>query len=421
MNEEFLSLRVDTMNTLKLINITEQSSSADGVYHLAYYHPPKAGEQDQISKYLLDFEDGQEPQTTQWIRLAALLVSQSLSFDVIVRPVSQNEFNAKKPSSLEKLCIAISRKSGAKYQRNRLQRTKSANRADFNRPGELVNGCADSYTFGDEYSVGVSEVLVVDDFLVNEATLAAITTSVHEKLPKAKVLFFALGRIEENEQNSHLDARYFTSTTSPMPADLKPAKGNRTKVVPHVPRHPARKALPVTSPSVHPSLRIQSPHHQGVDKKEGVALRRVGVGGALLISAFGLLLVSGGYVLLANRRPINSENFYQVPALTVVRTDAPVVEDAVKPVVSDGGRRFTEPDLPAGIITVPSVGLRAEHYIDSKILKIKVRNGEKVYIVKKVSSSTGPRWMQIRTKSGKVGWVWASVVRVVRPRILAAR
>ena len=412
------------MNTLKLINITEQYPTADGVYHLAYYHPPKSGEQDQISKYLLDFEDGQEPQTTQWIRLAALLVSQSLSFDIIVRPVSTNEFSAKKPSSLEKLCIAISRKSGAKYQRSRLQKTKGSFRADFNRPADLTNICPDTYVFSDEYTTAVSQVLVVDDFVVNEATLTSIASSIRAKLPHVKVLFFALGRIEENHQNSHLDARYFTSTTSPMPSDIEPAQQVRRRSPGRATRQAVRAAHVTVSPPVRqpaPALPIAS--FQGIGPKEHGPGKRTGLGSAILISALGLLFVSGGYVLLANRRPIN-DNFYQVPALTVSGTEAPTVAEPVKP----SGRTTiapraseAEPGLPVGVITVPSVGLRAEHYIDSKILKVKVRSGERVYIVKKVSSSTGPRWMQIRTKSGKVGWVWASVVREIRQRILAAR
>ncbi len=404
------------MSTLKLINITDQFPQADGVYHLAYYHPPKAGEQDQISKYLLDFEDGAEPQTTQWIRLAALLVSQSLSFDIVVRPISNNEFDAKKPTPLEKLCIAISRKSGAKYQRNRLQRTTASNVAQMMRTGEVPNDCTDVYSFSDEYATAISRVLVVDDFVVNSATVNSIANAIRAKLPQAKVLFFALGRMREDEANTHLDARYFVSSTSPMPpvASVKPTIGPRVSV--NMSEKEPRRRWGVR--------RDVSALVEGITQQQ--MLRRAGIGSAMLVLAFGMVLLTGGYMLFANRRPVDPNAFYQVPAYTVSATEAPVVADPVKnaqhskaaPRPEDSA---VDPQLPVGVVTVPSVGLRAESYIDAKVLKTTVKSGERVYIVKKVSSSTGPRWMQIRTKAGKVGWVWASVVRELRSRALAAR
>ena len=401
-----------TMNTLKLLNITDQYPSADGVYHLAYYHPPKAGEQDQISKYLLDFGDGQEPQTTQWIRLAAILVSQSLSFDVIIHPLPANDFVAKKPSSLEKLCVAISRKSGARYQRAQLQRTKGVLLDAFGSPSARPTEGPDTYEFSGEFSSSATRVLVVDDFVVNEQTLTAITQSVRAKLPQAKVLFFALGRIEENEENTHLDVSYFTSTLSPMPSSEGGVKVGASG------RREPRKPLPAVPPSR--SITLARPVPRPPASRTRVK-ERVGVWSVILIMISGIALLSGGYMLFAKRLPATDAGFYQVAATRASAREVVPPVDPAPPSPKEARIDDGPGSGPVGIVTVPSAGLRAEHFVDAKVLKATVRKGEKVSLLRKVSSSTGPRWVQIRTKGGKVGWVWASVIRELKPRVIAAR
>lgn len=66
---------------------------------------------------------------------------------------------------------------------------------------------------------------------------------------------------------------------------------------------------------------------------------------------------------------------------------------------------------PTGTITVPSAGLRARPSISAKALSTVVKKNERVTILRRVSSDSGPDWIQIATPSGKVGWVWASVVK----------
>jgi uncharacterized protein YgiM (DUF1202 family) len=48
--------------------------------------------------------------------------------------------------------------------------------------------------------------------------------------------------------------------------------------------------------------------------------------------------------------------------------------------------------------------------------KATLRNGEQVSLVKKVRPDFGPSWVQVKTKSGKVGWVFASVVQERKTR-----
>jgi hypothetical protein len=69
---------------------------------------------------------------------------------------------------------------------------------------------------------------------------------------------------------------------------------------------------------------------------------------------------------------------------------------------------------PKGIVTVPSAGLRSAPSLEARPVSAAVKNNERVTILKKRVSSSGPDWVQIETKGGKVGWVWASVVREIR-------
>lgn len=66
---------------------------------------------------------------------------------------------------------------------------------------------------------------------------------------------------------------------------------------------------------------------------------------------------------------------------------------------------------PVGVVTVPSAALRSGPSLTSKALRAVVKQHEKVRVVKRVASSSGPDWIQIVTASGRTGWVWASVVR----------
>lgn len=81
---------------------------------------------------------------------------------------------------------------------------------------------------------------------------------------------------------------------------------------------------------------------------------------------------------------------------------------ADKSVAPAAGRRG---DGPNAVITVPSAGLRSAPSLRSKALKTVVKENEKVRVLKRVSSDSGPDWVQIETASGRTGWVWASVVK----------
>jgi hypothetical protein len=66
---------------------------------------------------------------------------------------------------------------------------------------------------------------------------------------------------------------------------------------------------------------------------------------------------------------------------------------------------------PTCIVNVPSAALRSGPSLSAKALKAIVRQDEKVQVLKRVASTSGPDWIQIVTTSGRTGWVWASVLR----------
>jgi hypothetical protein len=65
---------------------------------------------------------------------------------------------------------------------------------------------------------------------------------------------------------------------------------------------------------------------------------------------------------------------------------------------------------PNAVIDVPKVGLRNMPDIALKATVGDLKRGERVEIVRKISGK-GPKWVKIKTKSSKVGWIFASLVR----------
>jgi hypothetical protein len=102
-------------------------------------------------------------------------------------------------------------------------------------------------------------------------------------------------------------------------------------------------------------------------------------------------------------------------ALPVMEEPVVVVEKVTPPApISATSEVPTRPQGPVGVVTVPSAGLRAGHSLDAKPVRATVRNNERVTILKRHYGDAGPGWVQIETKSGKVGWVWAAVVRELK-------
>lgn len=86
--------------------------------------------------------------------------------------------------------------------------------------------------------------------------------------------------------------------------------------------------------------------------------------------------------------------------------EKPASIDVVVP--SQGNPKSTI--IPNAVIDVPGVSLRNAPDVSGKTVSNSLKRGERVEIRKRVSGN-GPAWVKIATKTGKTGWVFASVVR----------
>jgi hypothetical protein len=132
---------------------------------------------------------------------------------------------------------------------------------------------------------------------------------------------------------------------------------------------------------------------------------------ARFIIAVGACILLGGavafYTTTPPRKPLP-------PIPMVEETSAPVAAPVEQPVPSNVApppkEVVKESIHPNATIDVPSVGLRNTPDIDAKATSVRVKRGEQVEIVKRHSGS-GPEWVKIKTKSERVGWVFASLVK----------
>lgn len=69
-----------------------------------------------------------------------------------------------------------------------------------------------------------------------------------------------------------------------------------------------------------------------------------------------------------------------------------------------------EPVRTYAVIDVPDVGLRNVPDVAMKATSSGLKRGERVEVWKRISGK-GPGWIKIKTKSGKVGWVIASLAK----------
>ncbi|HUI09105.1 MAG TPA: hypothetical protein VL221_02195 [Bacteroidota bacterium] len=437
-----------------LLQSHKRYPGVDVLYHVAYYHAARVGYQDIVSRSLHDFKDGCEPQTSRWIALAAPRVCKDLKFDVIVRALGTSELKASTDTPLDRLCEAIAGGSGATYAPERLEKSRAV-RAMTSLGGRVarqkeLEGC---YAFDGTGLNGGSRILVVDDIATTGATLEAVDRAIATALPGATITCFVLARVEAQLQNTHIDPAYFIKGA---PADaaretVKAPQADSRRTSARAPMaDPARSS--VRRPSAEPvtaSVRMQvapdgvamRPASDRVNASGGSPLRetdsqrlrrvpayadiqaypgrtpvvdrigRVSRGLHTRFYVIGLvlsLLLLGATVLIPVKKepPPPTSQFVQLVNQNAIKSPDPIPE-----------RRAPQP-LPEGkpaVVTVPSMGLRSSHSMESRIIPREiVRLKERVEILRRFSSATGPDWFQVKTKSGAIGWVIASVIRELR-------
>jgi hypothetical protein len=120
------------------------------------------------------------------------------------------------------------------------------------------------------------------------------------------------------------------------------------------------------------------------------------------------LMVLGATALLpAKKDPEPPAQFASLVAENAVRSPDPIPERRNVSAYTMSGK--------TAVVTVPGTGLRVSHSMESRVIPREgVRQKERVEIIRRFSSQLGPDWLQVRTHSGAIGWVVASVVKEMR-------
>jgi predicted amidophosphoribosyltransferase len=414
-------MKTTAPKSIALLKSVNRYPGLEMLHHAAYYHAARVGYQDIISRSLHDFKDGCEPQTTRWVSLAAPLVSKELKFDIIVRALGSNEDSPSGTTPLDKLCAAIAVSSGASYAPERLQKV-SAVRALTTLGGRAARQkeLQGAYAFDAKGLPANVRVLVVDDLATTGATLEAIASAIRDAHTGAEIVCFTLARVEAQMHNAHLDPGYFLNGIAARPdtrstPDASTARITSTDLLAARPnvsaasRETSIGTLSARLKSAPPIIGKPKTARPGDSRGRGipqVSAAPPSKGLDTRVYVVGLLLsltLLGATVLFPAKKDAGAvaPQFVKLVAENSIQSPVPIPE-----------RRT---DGRTGMITVPSTGLRASHSVESRVIpKTTIRNRERVEIIKRYRPSVGPDWIQVRTKTGVVGWVLASVVREVR-------
>jgi hypothetical protein len=387
-----------------------------------------------LDRFLEDFISGREPQTTQWIRLASMVASQSFSCDVVVRVLRPNEKVASGNLPIDKLGVSIARKVGAKYSPGRLKRGETR-MGDFTFDPDRPAESGEEYSFDKAFLPATARILVIGDHETSAPTYEAIRIAIEHQLPKAEVKSFTLYWLEQHFRSASLDGRYFLSSASPLsvlsrqanphhPAEREPVPAEVAEPIapvvlePPVSVEPSVEAVPIPEPVVALQPVARSGEKKPVSPRLPAPKKHARVSSLIALVALGVIVLGVGVVVVgdktgmfASKAQPSDASVIPEPSEAALAEPSGVQSVPVKPPVVEA-----RPKGPQGIIAVPSSGLRAGPSLDAKPLRKSVRNNERVTILRRKPSNAGPDWLQIETQSGTVGWVWASVVREARRR-----
>lgn len=396
---------VNTQPSSSLFEVTDEIQGLDHVYFSAYHHASRAGYQDTISQYLRDFNQEVEPQTSRWIAFAAPLICSAGPFDVIVRVLRSAELSVDGTSALDRLCRAIALHSGATYAPERLVKTRTT-RTLQGLGGRAAHRKELDGAFAFEASAirAGARILVVDDILTTGSTLEAIASAIKKSLPDSEIVGFVLGKTDGTLSNAHLDPGYFVATEESSPVN----SGEVTRMKAPTARKVAqRKVSAQKKRKPIPPAKAPVP---AAKKRSSLMVYVFGVGLAFVILGAIVPLRSGKATRPAESTVLES---FPPPELILSGTEQTEAPAESPKAAAEGSRPAAErKNLRPGIVNVPAVGLRKNHSLESKTIpSAAVRNGDLIEIVGRFSPDSGPGWLQIRTKSGRVGWIIASGVK----------
>jgi len=383
-----------------LLRLAENSCGYSCVYHLAFYHPVRAGYQDKISQSLRRFIEGAEPDTGRWIQALTPLVAGELEFDLVIRALQSGETSPAGSSSLYRLCEGIAGSAGKIYGAGRLTKSHPT-RSHEKLPGKKARQqeLADVFHFDGSELKEDARILVLDYLWTTGSTMEAIAAAVKAALPKAVLVGFTAGKSDGTAPNTHLSEAYFEGGASTPFVDAAARKKSRR--VTRIPK-PAAASAPAAS---------------AVPARAPLAVKTTSSRTRVLVLLLCLVfLVLGALVPLWSGKKVFETN--EIPTVEgLPPAEESVTQPPVRERVTSPSR---EPQVPRGrpaVVAVPETGIRAQASLDAKkVPKVTLRSGERVYVLKTLKPDAGPSWVQIQTRSGKSGWVFASVVRETKSK-----
>ena len=376
-----------------LLQSPERPSGLDVVRHVGYYHPTRNGRQGQISFALDEFRKGRGRAVQRWLTLVPHMVAGSPAHDVIIRALYSDETEVCDASPLDRLCDAIAERSGASYSPTRLRKSRTTHALQgLGGHAAHLRELEGVFQFDGSGLGAGARVLIVDDLMVTGSTLEAIAAAVRSALPGAHIGALVLG-CASGLQNDHLDPRFFDLSLDEEPPAASAFAAPRGRV---------RRAVRSVAPAAHVP---HADHH-------GMQVSRSGVRTFLMYGA----AVAVVALLMATLDPLHANKPVPLPALAV--TDESSTRSAVvspqalpavppAPAVQDETTRNAHPAR----VVVPQVGLRDGHSFEARLVtRAAAKAGETVEIMQRYIAEHGPDWYLIRTRTGKTGWVMASVV-----------
>ena len=364
----------------------------DVVHHVGFYHPPRNGRQEPVSFAMDEFRKGHARAVDRWLTLVPRMLMGLPGHDIIVRALYCDETEVCDASPLDRLCDALAERSGASYSPMRLKKSRVTH------PLQGLGGHAahlrelDSvFQFDGAGLATGARVLIVDDVMMTGATLEAIGTAIRAALPGAHISAIVLG-CAGGGHNDHLNPGFFDlgAGEEQVAASAFVATKGRT-------RRASRPVAPA------PSASVADPR--------SISAGRSSVRTFLLYGAAVCVVA----LLMATFDPLHADRQVTMPALA--RLDEPMAAQALRPVepapvsapaqAAEEVHRVTNPAR----VVVPHVGLREGHSFDARLIgRAVAKAGETVDIVRRHVADHGPDWYLIRLRSGRTGWVMASVV-----------
>ncbi len=151
------------------------------------------------------------------------------------------------------------------------------------------------------------------------------------------------------------------------------------------------------------------------DSKEPWGLYMMVIGACVLLIVSYALYMSSATSKGWAPVPETGGSFEPTPVVATQPQNEPEVEAVEQPlsssnVVSPPIEIVQQSIRPNATVDVPNLRLRKMPDMTGKVTFGDLKRGERVEIVKRFAGK-GPEWVKIKTKSGKAGWVFASLVK----------